>query len=187
MSLQGFSTQMRLIILAIMGALSIKGTPKLVQVIANGKFSYDQAKAALEGFQRGYEAYKNGDALTATKEWTAAPVNAFFAVMTGKHAVEGGLELRKTAVPAIKQAAGDVRDALNQAHESVMRSGEPRNDSPYAIVGHDAETGLPIMRRIVITAGIVAGHCWASVQASQPRAGLMMRPATLCSRSDRST
>ena len=133
--------------LAIMGALSIKGTPKLVQVIANGKFSYDQAKAALEGFQQGYAAYKNGDALTATKEWTAAPVNAFFAVMTGKHAVEGGLELRKTAVPAIKQTVGDVRDALNQAHESVMRSGEPRNDSPYAIVGHDAETGLPIMRR----------------------------------------
>ena len=43
------------------------------------------------------------------------------------------------------------------------------------------------MRRIVMTAGMASGHCCATVQAFDPRAGLMMIPATLCSRNKRST
>ena len=65
--------------------LSEESIPRAVRMLTNMKFTYDQARASVEEFQRGYQAYKKGDIVTATQAFTAAPVDALFAFMTGRH------------------------------------------------------------------------------------------------------
>ena len=53
----------------------------------------------------------------------------------------------REAGETIRSGVPDIRQAAEGAHEALLKAGEPKNESPYTIVGHDAETGLPIMRR----------------------------------------
>ena len=71
--------------LAIMYAIGEESVPRAIKMLASLGFAATQGRDAVREFNLGYDAYKKGDVITATQAWTAAPVDALFAFLTGAH------------------------------------------------------------------------------------------------------
>ena len=122
---------------ALMAAL---GAKNMISKMATVYFAYQGGKAALQGTRAAAADVEAGNRPQAAYDATAAVLNGVMAGWMTKHGAHEAAETIRTGVP-------DLRQAAQGAHEALLRAGEPQNESPYTIVGHDAETGLPIMRR----------------------------------------
>ena len=70
---------------ALIYALTETTLPRAVKMLTNMGFAAEQAHDAARNFRLGYDAYKKGDALTATQEWTSASADALLFFLTGAH------------------------------------------------------------------------------------------------------